>query len=365
MTASSAATAPGGAHAHAAPHPGHSVGHIVLHLVTPLLMCLGMGLAYLGAFHAPEPHGLKVAVVGTGPRAQVLAQTLKDKAGDALDVTTVPARAAAVHELMDRDLAGAYLPSTEHPRLLVAKANSDTTATAAETVFRLVADRKGTALDVKDVAPTSQGDPTGQGLFFLLVTISIGSYASVAAIGAAGAALRLWTRAAIGLATSFVVSIIGTVLAGPVFHIVDHDLAAVWGMEWLYSAGIIAIGVGLHTFLKRWTTLTMMMLFVMLNFTTSGGIFRPELQNGFFGALHAFWNGAGFVEGVRSILYFSSGAGLAGRVTSLVIWLGAGLVALAAADAAERRARPAGAPPAPSPTVEREAEEEIGEAVAV
>ncbi|MEU6340991.1 hypothetical protein ABZ883_08570 [Streptomyces sp. NPDC046977] len=365
MTASSAAAASGGAHAHAAPGPRHSVGHIVLHLVTPLLMCLGMGLAYLGAFHAPEPHGMKVAVVGTGPRAQVLAQTLKDKAGDALDVTTVPTRGAAVHQLMDRDLAGAYLPSADHPRLLVAKANSDTTATAAETVFRLVADRKGTALDVTDVAPTSHGDPTGQGLFFVLVTISIGSYASVAAIGAAGAALRLWTRAAIGLATSLVVSFIGTVLAGPVFDIVDHDLAAVWAMAWLYSAGIIAIGVGLHTFLKRWTTLTMMALFVMLNFTTSGGIFRPELQNGFFGALHAFWNGAGFVEGVRSILYFPSGAGLAGRVTSLVLWLGAGLVALAAADAAERRTRRAGAPPAPLPPVEREAEEEIGEAVAV
>ncbi|MFF3563577.1 hypothetical protein ACFYXS_26345 [Streptomyces sp. NPDC002574] len=364
MTASPAA-ATGGTHAHAAPRLRHSVGHIVLHLVTPLLMCLGMGLAYLGAFHAPEPHGMKVAVVGNGPRAQLLAQTLKDKAGDALDVRTVPTRAAAVHQLMDRDLAGAYLPSTEHPRLLVAKANSDTTATAAETVFRLVADKKGTALDVTDVAPTSQGDPTGQGLFFVLVTISIGSYASVAAIGAAGAALGLWTRAAIGLATSLVVSVIGTVLAGPLFHIVDHDLAGVWAMAWLYSAGIVAIGVGLHTFLKRWTTLTMMTLFVMLNFTTSGGIFRPELQNGFFGALHAFWNGAGFVEGVRGLLYFPSGAGLAGRVTSLVLWLAAGLVALAAADTAERRARRAGAPPAPLPAAEREAEEEIGEAVAV
>jgi hypothetical protein len=332
--------------------------------MTPLLMCLGMGLAYLSAFHAPAPHGMKVAIVGTSPRAQVLAQSLKDTAGDALDVTTVPTRDAAVHQLMDRDLAGAYLPSAKHPRLLVAKANSDTTATAAESVFRLVAERKGAAMEVTDVAPTAQGDPTGQGLFFVLVTISIGSYASVAAIGAAGAALRLWSRAAIGLATSLVVSVIGTVLAGPVFHIVDHDLGAVWGMAWLYCAGIIAIGVGLHTFLKRWTTLAMMTLFVMLNFTTSGGIFRPELQDGFFGALHAFWNGAGFVEGVRSLLYFPSGTGLAGRVTSLVLWLGAGLVALAAADTAERRARQAAAPVLPT-VAERDSEEEMAEAVAV
>jgi hypothetical protein len=306
---------------------------------------------------------MKVAVVGSSARVQVMAQTLEDKAGDALDVTTVPTRDAAVDRLMDRDLAGAYIPSSEHPKLLVAKGSSDTTATVAESVFRKVAAEEHAVLTVTDVAPTAEGDPTGQGIFFVLVTISIGSYASVAAIGAAGAALRLWTRAAIGLATSLVVAVIGIVLAGPVFDIVDHDRADVWGMAWLYSAGIIAIGIGLHTFLKRWTTLAMMTLFVMLNFTSSGGIFRPELQHGFFGALHAFWNGAGFVEGVRSLLYFHSGE-LGGRIATLVVWLCVGLVALVLADRAERRARGA-ASAAPSPTAEeQDAEEEMGEAVA-
>lgn len=33
--------------------------------------------------------------------------------------------------------------------------------------------------------------------------------------------------------------------------------------------------------------LGVMVLFVMLNFTSSGGVLRPELQPGFFGALHA------------------------------------------------------------------------------
>jgi hypothetical protein len=76
---------------------------------------------------------------------------------------------------------------------------------------------------------------------------------------------------------------IGALLAGPAFHVARHGLAALWGMAWLYSAGILFVGVGLHTFLKWWTTLTMMVLFVMLNFTSSGGLFRLELQNGFFG----------------------------------------------------------------------------------
>nr|BFE70254.1 hypothetical protein GCM10020092_035550 [Actinoplanes digitatis] len=98
----------------------------------------------------------------------------------------------------------------------------------------------------------------------------------------------------------------------------------------------------MHTFLKRWTTLAMMVVFVMLNFTSSGGVFRPELQNAFFARLHSFWDGAGFVEGVRSLLYFGRAMRFAGHLLTLTGWLAAGLALLAAAALTERRrARPA------------------------
>ncbi|MEW2164778.1 hypothetical protein AB0912_17575 [Streptomyces sp. NPDC007084] len=309
--------------------------HVLTHLVTPLLMCLGMGLAYMGAFVTPEPHHLPVAVVGTGPETKAFAQTVKDRAGDELDVRTVADRAEAVRLLTSRDITGAYVPSAKAPELVVATAASDMGATAVERVFTPVAARQGLPLKVTDVAAPVDDDPTGQGLFFLLIALSIGSYASVAALGAAGSGLALRVRALLAVGVSAVVSGIGAALAGPVFHLAHHDLATVWAMSWLYSAGILFVGVGLHTFLKRWTTLAMMVLFVMLNFTSSGGLFRPELQNGFFGALHSFWNGAGFVEGVRSLLYFD-GDGLAGNVVTLVGWLLAGLLVTAVAGAVER-----------------------------
>ncbi|MFG2602382.1 hypothetical protein ACGFT2_02275 [Streptomyces sp. NPDC048514] len=322
--------------------------HVLTHLITPLLMCLGMGLAYMGAFVAPEPHHLPVAVVGTTPQAKVFAQTVKDTAGDRLDVRTVADRSHAVELLRSRDVTGAYVPSARAPELLVAGAASDMGATAVEKVFTPVAAERGAPLKVTDVAPPVADDPTGQGLFFLLIALSIGSYASVAALGAAGAGLAMRVRALLALGVSAVVSGIGVLLAGPVFHLAHHDLAGVWGMAWLYSAGILFIGVGLHTFLRRWTTLTMMVLFVMLNFTSSGGLFRPELQNGFFGTLHAFWNGAGFVEGIRSLLYFGDD-GLARNAWTLVVWLLAGLAVTAVAALYEgtRRAPLAIAHPEP------------------
>ncbi|MFF3055181.1 hypothetical protein [Streptomyces sp. NPDC057909] len=311
--------------------------HVLGHLVTPLLMCIGMGLAYLGAFHAPEPHDLRVDVVGAGPRAQVLAQTLQDKGDGALSVRTVADRATAVNHLKTQKSYGAYLPG-KHPELLVATASSDTSATVVEKVFTKVAAAQGDPLKVTDTAPTADGDPTGQGIFFLLVAVSIGSYASVAVIGGAGAALALRIRAALVVGASLAVSAIGAAFAGPLFGLVDHGLGGVWAMAWLYSAGILLVGVGLHTFLKRWTTLGVMVLFVMLNFTSSGGIFRPELQPGFFGSLHAFWNGAGFVEGVRSHVYFG-GYALGGHVLVLTLWFVTGLAVMGVAGMAEAKRR--------------------------
>ncbi|MCL6297262.1 ABC transporter permease [Streptomyces kronopolitis] len=361
-------------HAHRSRRSPHSAGlrHVLTHLITPLLMCVGMGLAYLGAFANPAPHHLPVAVVGSGRSAQLLAQSINDKADGALEVRTVADRSAAIDGLKHQEIFGAYVSNAHGakgasgasdvsgalgasggaragadgaaasvrpaPELLVATAGSDTSATVVQKVFTPIAAHQGAPLKVTDVVPTVGDDPTGQGIFFLLVAISIGSYASVAVIGGAGAVLPIRLRAGLAVGMSFVVGLIGTAFAGPVFHLVDHGLEGLWGMAWLYSAGILLIGTGLHTFLKRWTTLGVMALFVMLNFTSSGGIFRPEMQNGFFAALHSFWNGAGFVEGTRSHVYFD-GYGLSGHVWTLVGWLVAGVVAVGAAALAERRRR--------------------------
>ncbi|MEV0438391.1 hypothetical protein AB0I84_35315 [Streptomyces spectabilis] len=338
--------------------------HVLVHLLTPLLMCLGMGLAYMSAFVTPEPHEMPVAVVGTDARAHAFAASVADEAGDALDVRTLASRAQAVDALKSLDISGAYVPDARAPELLVASAGSDMSALAAERVFTPVAAAQGSPLKVTNVAPPVSDDPTGQGLFFLLVAVSIGSYASVAALGAAGGALRMRVRAGLAVGVAFAVSLIGTALAGPVFHLAHHGLWGVWAMSWLYSAGILLIGVGLHTFLRRWTTLAMMVLFVMLNFTSSGGLFRPELQNGFFGSLHAFWNGAGFVEGVRAQQYFG-GHGLGGHVGTLVAWLAVGALLTAVAGLVERRRAAVAAAPAEPTAAATSEEEELEESVGV
>ena len=140
---------------------------------------------------------------------------------------------------------------------------------------------------MQDVVPVGAHDRSGQGLFFLLVALSIGGYTSAIAISAAaahcGAAAGCgvavadpprssprWARSSPGRSTA---SSRPTTLA-------------IWALAWLYFAGITLIGLGLHPIFKRWTTPLLTMLFVMLNFTPPAGVFQSALMPRFFSALH-------------------------------------------------------------------------------
>lgn len=111
-----------------------------------------------------------------------------------------------MNHLATQESYGAYLPG-RRPELLVASASSDTSDTVVEKVFTKVAAEHGHPLKVTDTAPTADGDPTGQGIFFLLVVPSIGSYAWIAVIGGAGAVLALRVSAALVIAAFLGVSL--------------------------------------------------------------------------------------------------------------------------------------------------------------
>ncbi|WP_216369075.1 hypothetical protein [Streptomyces griseofuscus] len=321
---------------HASPGRRFSFVRRAVLMIGPVLVCLGLGLSYLGAFHNPQPNDMKVAVVGSSPKTKVLAQTIKDKAGNGLDVITVPTRQQAREHLLDRDLVGAFVPTPKHPELLVARAGSNSTANAAQTIFRMVTDKQGVPLKVTDVTSLAAQDPNGSSLFFMLITLSVASYCCVLVLAPVADVLSMRARVAMGMGACLAISGAGILLAGPVFDVVDHSRVAVWAMSLLYCAGVFAVGLGLQTFLKQLTPLVLMGLFVMLNLTSAGGLMGPEMQNNFFGALHAFWNGAGFVEGTRSILYFDH-HGLGSHLLSLWLWLGAGIFLTLLAARTERR----------------------------
>lgn len=295
-----------------------------LAVLVPLFLAVGMSLAYLGAFHQPTPHNLPVAVVGTSAETQVFAQKLADSDPDALSVRTVASDAEARSLIEDRTLTAAYEPSATQATLLVSSAASETSANVAEKIFLPIAYAEKLPFTVTDVVPSGEHDSTGQGLFFLLVGLSVGSYATAAAVAAFAARLGIRWSIITSVVMSGVVSGIAMTVAGPIYHIIDGHVWSIWLAGWLYSVAIILIGVGLHPILRHWTTAALTMLFVMLNFTSSGGIFASHLMPGFFAGLHTFWNGAAWLDVAQTIQYFPGhDFGLA--VLRLGLWAAAGL----------------------------------------
>jgi hypothetical protein len=298
-----------------------------LAVLIPLFLSVGMALAYLGAFHAPAPHELPVGVVGTDARTAVAAQTITDESDGALVAHVVPSAAAARAAVRDRTLAAVLAPDARRATLYLSTAASPTTATVTTDVFAGIAYRQGLLFHVVDVVPTNPGDGSGQGLFFLLVALSIGGYAgAVVLAGVAAKVGPLWTAAAV-LATSAAMSALAAVIAGPVYGVLGDHAVLVWLLSWWYVAIIQTLGVALHPLLKHWTTPVLTALFVMLNFTSSGGVFQPELQPGFFAGLHTFWLGAAWLHASGTLQYFF-GQGIGGDAVAMGGWT-AGAVLLA------------------------------------
>jgi hypothetical protein len=307
---------------------GRTLRTFATHILVPLFLAAGMGLAYPGAFHAPAPEDLPVGIVGQGAASQVFAQTVTDESDGALVAHLVTSEQDARQQVRDRSLAAVYEPGASNATLYVSSAASDTTATVAGKVFGPIAYRQHLPLRTVDVVPAGSEDSTGQGLFFLLVALSVGGYSSAIAVAAFASKLRLLWTAVIGLATAGVVAGIGIVIAGPVYGVVTHHAWQIFLFAWMYDAAIIGLGVGLHPIIGRWTTPILTMLFVMLNFTSSGGIFQPALQPGFFAGLNTFWSGAAWLGAAQDLTYFP-GASLARSGLVLGVWLGAAVLLVA------------------------------------
>ncbi|MBP3043452.1 hypothetical protein KKR91_10585 [Arthrobacter jiangjiafuii] len=317
----------------ARPAPGRSLPpaafwrDLGLHILIPFFLAAGMGLAYLGAFHQPEPNHMALGVVGSGTSAQVFAQQLNDAEPGRLDVRVVEDPETARHLLTDRELSAAYEPGSEDATLYLASAASATTAEVAKKIFQPIAFDQHLPLEIVDVVPTNEHDPTSQGLFFLLVGLSVGAYSSAVAISAVASRISILWRAAVAAGSSVVIAGIGVVIAGPVYGVLEHSQWSIWLLSWFYVTTITLLGIALHPVLRKWTTPTLTLLFVMLNFTSCGGIFTAETLPPFFAALGTFWNGAAWLHAAQSIVYFP-GQSFGIDVLKLGLWLAGGAVLL-------------------------------------
>lgn len=323
-------------HAHS-PIPGMPA--LAGHALLSTLMAFLMLLLYLGGFHRPASQDLNLAIVTDNPQIAAAYQAgLQEALGEGAHIYPLASAEEARIQLQNRELQGAYIPEEGRATVLIASGASGTTAEIVNKIFQSAAQKQGVALTVEDLVPLEEADPIGQNSFFYLVALSVGSYATSLAIAAVGMHSSLKERLLMAFIAALAIPTLFVLASNWGFGVFEGHLGAAWGLSLVYSAAVLMIGIGLRPIVTHYSTLLMATLFVGMNFTSSGGVFSPEVQPAFFGFLHEFWIGAGFVETMRNLTYFPQ----LPNTHSLAVlfgWLLVGFICLIAGKAWENRQR--------------------------
>jgi hypothetical protein len=318
-------------------------------VVGVLLLQLGFVLSYVGAFHAPTPREIPVAVVAPAGAPAGTAQQVADRLnaldGDPVDVRVAASEDAARSLLADREVDGVLLLGTgSEDTLLVAGAEGGALSTALTSLFTQVDAGQQRTISTQDAIPAARGDARGLSAFYLAVGWVVGGYLVAAIIGVSnGSVPRTRGRAAVRLGALGVYALVsgvgGAVLTGPVLGVFTGHFwtLAVFGALVVFAVGAITMA------LQVWTGLIgiglAILLFVVLGNPSAGGAYPAPLLPPFWAAIGPWLPPGAATGAVRGIVYFD-GAGAGRAALVLAAYAVVGLVATLA-GAGRRGAGPA------------------------
>jgi hypothetical protein len=302
---------------------------VAIVLVPALVLMLAFAFFYVGAFHDPTPHHVPVAIVG--PPA--VAAKLNHLPGDPLDARQTSSRQAALAQIDDREVYGAFEPATN--RLFVASAANRATAVALEDTFnRIAAAQRLPAVQVTDVKPLPPKDPNGTAAFYAVIAWMFGGYIGATLIGLIGtprSSSRRRAAARIGALAGFSIigGILSVVMLRAAFGVFSGHVVALSAIAALTIFAGGAATAGIQAAAGPAGTGLVILVFVILGNSASGGPFARPLLPGLWRTIGGVLPPGASVDLTRSALFFD-GARITGPILVLVGWavLGA-LLALA------------------------------------
>lgn len=287
--------------------------------------------SYVGAFHHPEPSGLKVDVVAAEQARPQITSRLNGIEGAPVEAQSVSSRATAEDDIRTGQAAAAYVYNSRGTQdtLLVSSAQGSTTSSAVELIFRQAAAEQQRTLTVDDIHPANAEDGRGLSSFYLVVGWMVGGYLMASLLGMrAGTRARNFRRALWRLVGTFAYAVASGLVGAAV---VDTGYGALPGNYWalagvgtmvvlssaLFTLGASALlgvlGVGLA-----------IILFVVIGNPSAGGAYSAALLPEPWATVGPWLpNGAG-LDAVRSVIYYD-GHALSAYLLILLAWILAGL----------------------------------------
>ncbi len=305
--------------ANAAPTPRA----VALVLVPALVLMLAFAFSYVGAFHDPTPHSVPVAVVGPAS----LATELDGLPGDPLETQLASSRRAALSQIDDREVYGAYQAATN--RLFIASAANAATALALTATFeRIAALHRRPPVRVTDIKPLPPKDPNGTAAFYAMIAWMFGGYIAATLIGLIGSprsTSRQRAAARIGALAGFSIlaGILSVVMLRVCFGVFSGHVVSMGGIAALTVFASAAATAGIQAAAGPAGTGIVILVFVILGNAASGGPFARPLLPGLWRTVGGLLPPGASVDLARSALFFD-GARIAGPILVLCGWAAVG-----------------------------------------
>jgi hypothetical protein len=298
-----------------------------------LLLQFAFIMSYVGAFHAPKPHEIRLGIVSPSEKiSEQIVDKMNAIASHPLNAVHVADKDTAIQQIKTGELSAALVINIfgKTDMLLISSGGGAAVANAASKVMTLLEATQGRKVDVQDVVPLQSGDYYGLTGFYLVIGWIVGGYLMASLLGVSAGARPATPRRAYFRLGAIVPYAILSGLGGAL--IVDQILGALTGhfVElWLLGTLLVAaaatvtmafqvmfgvVGIGLAV-----------LVFVILGNPSAGGAYQTELLPPFWHFLtNALPTGAG-TDTVRRIVYFE-GIGIRRHVIVIAVWAIAGTV---------------------------------------
>jgi hypothetical protein len=302
-------------------------------IIGVLLLQLGFILSYVGAFHAPKPHEIRIGIVSPSEKISTqIADKLNGIGEHPVNAVHVADKDTAIQKIKSGELSAALdihiFGKTD--TLLISRGGGHAVADAATKVATLLEETQHRTVTVEDVVPLQSGDYYGLTGFYLVIGWMVGGYLMASLLGVAAGARPATPRRAYFRLGAIVPYAIVSGFGGA--YIVDKVLGALTGhflelslLGALLVASSAAVTMALQVMFGVIGIGIAVLIFVILGNPSAGGPFQTELLPPFWHFLtNALPTGAG-TDTVRRIVYFD-GIGISGHLTVISIWVIAGAV---------------------------------------
>jgi hypothetical protein len=304
-------------------------------LLQPLVAGLAVLLLLIGvigpAIKSPQPHDIRVGLVGPPAAIQQISSGFAQNAPGAFSFTTYSSETVARAAIDSRAVAGAVLLGPDGAHLIVAGAAGDGVTGVIAGAFGSAFKAQGQAVTVETVHPFAAADPHGLILFFVVLAILVSTLIAQAIVG---------LRTRLGLKMQLIMLAAFSLLAAPVAMGAATLVAGDFGSGFwtatalvaLASAAMGAVVLGAVRLLGAAGVGLAGLVLVLFDLVSSGGPIGSQLLPDFYRWFAPGMPAGQLYSGMRGALYFDN-AGVAEPVGILSAWLAGGLLLIAGASA--------------------------------